>query len=111
MQDPTPLNTIIDAYSKMAKKARQKRAPGDPWPVIIVDEANALQEWEDAKSLKALLKFFVYLTKEEQLAHVVLATSDTFLVEWLQSGVMLCDCHFRQHGSSHAVPPRNAQVR
>ena len=86
MQEPTPLQVIIGAYSKLVKEAKQKRSPGDPWPVIIVDEANALQEWEDAKSLKALLKFFVYLTKEEQLAHVVLATSDTFLVEWLESG-------------------------
>jgi ATPase domain predominantly from Archaea len=86
MQEPTPLNTIIEAYSKMAKEVKQKRAPGDPWPVIIIDEANALQEWEDAKSLKALLAFFVYLTKQEQLAHVVLATSDTFLAEWLESG-------------------------
>ena len=95
LQEPTPLNTIIEAYSKMANEAKQKRAPGDPWPVIIVDEANALQEWEDAKSLKALLKLFVYLTKQEQLAHVVLATSDTFLVEWLESGVLLSvDCLF-----------------
>ena len=111
MQEPTPLNTIIEAYSKMAKEAKQKRAPGDPWPVIIIDEANRLTAWKDEESLEQLLAFFVYLTKQEQLAHVVLATSDTFLVEWLQSGVMLCDCHFRQHGSSHAVPPRNAQVR
>ena len=96
LNKPTPLNTIIEAYSKFAKEAKQKRAPGDPWPVIIIDEANALQEWEDAKSLKALLKFFVYLTKEEQLAHVVLATSDTFLVEWLESGVSLSDCLFRR---------------
>ena len=30
----------------------------------------------------------MYLTKEEQAAHVVLATGDTFLVEWLESGVL-----------------------
>ena len=87
MQEPTPLNTIIDAYSKMAKEAKQKRAPGDQWPVIIIDEANRLTAWKDEESLEQLLAFFVYLTKEEQLAHVVLATSDTFLVEWLQSGM------------------------
>ena len=101
LQEPTPLNTIIEAYSKMANEAKQKRAPGDPWPVIIVDEANALQEWEDAKSLKALLKFFVYLTKEEQLAHVVLATSDTFLVEWLQSGMSRTCFSFPSNCFSH----------
>jgi len=86
MQEPTPLNTIIEAYSKMAKEAKQKRAPGDPWPVIIVDEANRLTAWKDKEALEQLLAFFVYLTKQEQLAHVVLATSDTFLAEWLQSG-------------------------
>jgi ATPase domain predominantly from Archaea len=110
-QEPTPLSTIMDAYSKFAKEAKQKRAPGDPWPVIIIDEANRLTAWKDKESLEQLLAFFVYLTKQEQLAHVVLATSDTFLVEWLESGVLLSDSLFRRHSSSHAVPPRNAQVR
>ena len=96
MQEPTPLNTIIEAYSKMAKEAKQKRAPGDPWPVIIIDEANRLTAWKDKESLEQLLAFFVYLTKEEQLAHVVLATSDTFLTQWLESGVLLCDSLFRR---------------
>ena len=82
-KDPrTALQTIIAAYLKLVKDAKQKRKGGDPWPVIIVDEANALMEWEDTKSLNALLKFFVYITKEEQLAHVILATSDTFLTQW-----------------------------
>ena len=83
---PTPLQVIIGAYSKLVKEAKQKRSPGDPWPVIIIDEANRLTAWKDKESLEQLLAFFVYLTKQEQLAHVVLATSDTFLVEWLESG-------------------------
>ena len=95
-QEATPLNTIIDAYSKFAKEAKQKRAPGDPRPVIIIDEANRLTAWKDKESLEQLLAFFVYLTKQEQLAHVVLATSDTFLVEWLESGVLLSDSLFRR---------------
>jgi hypothetical protein len=99
MQEPTPLNTIIEAYSKMAKEAKQKRAPGDPWPVIIIDEAIALQNWEDADSLEQLLAFFVYLTKEEQLAHVVLAAGDTFLVEWLESGA----CSLRASSGTRPV--------
>ena len=95
-QEATPLNTIIEAYSKFAREAKQKRAPGDPWPVFIIDEANRLTAWKDKESLEQLLAFFVYLTKQEQLAHVVLATSDTFLVEWLESGVLLSvDCLFR----------------
>ena len=92
---PTPLQVIIGAYSRLAKEAKQKRAPGDPWPVILIDEANRLTAWKDEESLEQLLAFFVYLTKQEQLAHVVLATSDTFLMEWLESGVLLSDCLFR----------------
>jgi hypothetical protein len=68
-EDPTPLQTITAAYLKLAKEAKERRKPDDPWPVIIIDEANALSEWEDKKSLLALLKFFVFLTKEMQLAH------------------------------------------
>ena len=86
-KDPqTALRTITDAYLKLVKDAKQKRKEGDPWPVIIIDEANALMEWKDTETLSALLKFFVYLTKQEQLAHVILATSDTFLTQWLESG-------------------------
>jgi hypothetical protein len=68
-EDPTALQTITTAYLKLSIKAKERRKPGDPWPVIIIDEANALSEWEDKRSLFALLKFFVYLTKEMQLAH------------------------------------------
>jgi hypothetical protein len=82
----TALRTITDAYLKLVKDAKKKRKEGDPWPVIVIDEANALMEWKDAETLSALLKFFVYLTKQEQLAHVILATSDTFLTQWLESG-------------------------
>ena len=82
----TALRTITDAYLKLVKDAKKKRKEGDPWPVIIIDEANALMEWKDTETLSALLKFFVYLTKQEQLAHVILATSDTFLTQWLESG-------------------------
>ena len=96
LKDPTPLQVIMDAYVKLVKEAKQKRSPGDPWPVIIIDEANRLTAWKDKESLEQLLAFFVYLTKQEQLAHVVLATSDTFLVEWLESGVSLSDRLFRR---------------
>jgi hypothetical protein len=86
--DPhTALQTIIDAYLKLVQDAKKKRKEGDPWPVIIIDEANSLMEWKDTETLSALLKFFVYLTKEARLAHVILATSDTFLMQWLDSGV------------------------
>ena len=82
----TALRTITDAYLKLVKDAKKKRKEGDPWPVFIIDEANALMKWKDEDSLHSLLAFFVYLTKQEQLAHVILATSDTFLTQWLESG-------------------------
>ena len=106
-EDPSPMQTITMAYLKLATDAKERRKSGDPWPVIIIDEANALSEWEDKRPLLALLRFFVFLTKQKQLAHgeragllvpsrvrvkphaclaVVLATSDTFLLNWLESG-------------------------
>jgi hypothetical protein len=67
------------------------RKADDPWwPVIIIaDETNAPMGWKDKESLEQLLAFFVYLTKQEQLAHVILATSDTFLTQWLDVGAPL----------------------
>ena len=59
-KDPrTALQTIMDAYLKLVKDAKQKRKDGDPWPVIVIDEANALMEWEDKKTLTALLAFCI----------------------------------------------------
>lgn len=76
------LQIVMDAYSKLA----QLRKPGQPFPVIIIDAANVLAKWGDTAWLKALLRFFVRITKQEGLAHVVLATSDTFLTQWLERG-------------------------
>jgi hypothetical protein len=90
LKDPrTAFQTITDAYVKLVKGAKENRKADDPWPVIIIDEANALMEWKEPETLSALLKFFVYLTKQEQLAHVILATSDTFLTQWLDLGAPL----------------------
>ena len=87
LKDPqTALQTTIDAYLKLVMDAKRSRKADDPWPVIIIDEANALKKWKDKDSLEQLLAFFVYLTKEEQLAHVILATSDTSLTQWLDLG-------------------------
>jgi hypothetical protein len=86
LQGKSALQIITDAYLKLARDAKQKRKEGDPWPVIIIDEANRLVKWKDEESLDSLLAFFVYITKQEQLAHVILATSDTFLTQWLETG-------------------------
>lgn len=107
VKDVSPLQTITPAYLKLANEAKDRRKPGDPWPVIIIDEANRLSRWKDNEALEQLLAFFVYLTKEAQLAHgepsrlaealarnvltrasiaVILASSDTFHVQWLEKG-------------------------
>jgi len=101
LKDPrSSFQTITDAYLTLVKDAKKKRKEGDPWPVIIIDEANALMEWKDTDTLSALLKFFVYLTKQEQLAHVILATSDTFLTQWLESGAPTsCRCGAVQYSN------------
>ena len=48
---------------------------GPVLPTIIIDEANQLQQWKktETNQLDALLRYFVLVTKEAKLAHVVLA--------------------------------------
>ncbi|KAL4515215.1 hypothetical protein Ndes2526B_g09582 [Nannochloris sp. 'desiccata'] len=61
--------------------------PGQKKPAIVIDEVNALILWKrkDAVALKQLLDFIKRSCKEEHLAHVILATSEVFLVSWLES--------------------------
>ena len=59
-QDQT-MNDIIEVYNKMLATAM---ASGSSWPIICIDEANVLTEWQDCpqerkEALKALLRFFV----------------------------------------------------
>jgi hypothetical protein len=55
------------------------------------DEANELMAWreEDQAALRALLSFFILVTKQQKRAHVVLATSDPFFTSWLSNRVLL----------------------
>lgn len=69
LKDPSPLQTITEAYIQLANEAKKRRRPDDPWPVIIIDEANRLSSWKDKETLEQLLTFFVFLSKQEQLAH------------------------------------------
>lgn len=61
-------------------------------PVIIIDFVEVLmEEWHDDpghKQLHRLLDFFVSTTKK-QLAHIVLASAEPFVVEFLQYGKLL----------------------
>ncbi|DBA72613.1 TPA: hypothetical protein ACH3X2_010361 [Trebouxia sp. C0005] len=62
---------------------------GPVLPTIIIDEASQLQQWKESENnqLDALLRFFVLVTKEAKLAHVVLATSESFFEYWLSERV------------------------
>jgi hypothetical protein len=66
----------------------QPKTAEDPWPVIIVDEANELMSWQDAHptDLKNLLSFFVSVSKQSGQCHVVLATSEYGFLDWLSQG-------------------------
>ncbi|KAL4518707.1 hypothetical protein Ndes2437B_g00790 [Nannochloris sp. 'desiccata'] len=57
------------------------------YPVIIIDEANKLMSWKEPDplqpELQRLLDFLIGISKQKLLAHVILATSDYFLANWL----------------------------
>lgn len=55
---------------------------------MVIDEANVLTEWqyssiEQQQALKALLRFFIRTSKQENLGHVILPTSDYAFIKWL----------------------------
>ena len=97
LSEPTDLQSIIEAFMQLIKDAKERRTYGDKLPVLIVDEANDLISWEKEHEveLRHLLKFFVLATKEANLAHVVLISSDTFLPQWLHK--CACVCVFALH--------------
>ncbi|KAG7670045.1 hypothetical protein KSW81_008183 [Nannochloris sp. 'desiccata'] len=56
-------------------------------PVIIIDESNKLMRWSDdpgRKQLRNLLDFFVKTTKEDHLGHFMLASSESFVIDFLE---------------------------
>ncbi|KAL4514591.1 hypothetical protein Ndes2526B_g04053 [Nannochloris sp. 'desiccata'] len=64
-------------------------------PVIIIDEANKLMSWKEPDplqpELQRLLDFLIGISKQKRLAHVILATSDYFLANWLTQAGMTED--------------------
>ncbi|KAK9820192.1 hypothetical protein WJX72_007329 [[Myrmecia] bisecta] len=79
----TPLARILTAFNKAL--AAKKPNP----PAIIIDEANKFTSWSTdyPKELDSLLSFFVAVTKQENLTHVLLLTSDYGYVNWLEQGI------------------------
>ncbi|KAL4521200.1 hypothetical protein Ndes2437A_g05135 [Nannochloris sp. 'desiccata'] len=61
--------------------------PPPPKPVIVIDEANMLMKWKEPgpaePQLESLLAFLVAMSKQNNLVHVYLATSNYFLANWL----------------------------
>ena len=62
------LNDVIGVYDEMLALYKSDRAASDSWPVICIDEANVLTQWqqgslEKRESLSALLRFFVMVCK------------------------------------------------
>ena len=82
-----PMESIIDSLTTFFEATR----PLPYKPVIIIDEANVMMDWHDdpgRTQLKALLRFFVKTSKEDHLAHVVLASSESFVIDFLETGKM-----------------------
>ncbi|KAG7674485.1 hypothetical protein KSW81_000139 [Nannochloris sp. 'desiccata'] len=81
--DKAPMASIIASLTTFLEAVR----PLPYKPVIIIDEANVLMRWGDDpghKQLKALLDFFVRTTKQEHLGHFVLASSESFVIDFLE---------------------------
>ncbi|PNH08579.1 hypothetical protein TSOC_004833 [Tetrabaena socialis] len=86
---------VINVYREIFEEHKKK---GGPLPVLVIDEANSLTEWSPAHAgaRTSLLRFFVAATKENQQAHVILATSSFAFLDWLQREVntSFLDVHF-----------------
>ncbi|KAG7674196.1 hypothetical protein KSW81_006024 [Nannochloris sp. 'desiccata'] len=81
--DTAPMESIIASLTKFLEAVR----PMPYKPVIIIDEANVMMDWHDDPGhtqLKALLRFFVATTKEDHLGHFVLASSESFVIDFLE---------------------------
>ncbi|KAL4551262.1 hypothetical protein Ndes2526B_g05561 [Nannochloris sp. 'desiccata'] len=70
------LEKLFEDLKKLPKK-----------PVIVLDEANKIMKWRESDpsnpQLEALFDFLIQVSKQLNLVHVILATSDYFLVGWL----------------------------
>lgn len=69
-------------------EAWQPKTADDPWPVIIVDQANELMSWQRdrPRDVSNLLNFLIQISKQKQQCHVVLASSEPGFMDWLSQG-------------------------
>jgi hypothetical protein len=78
-------NKSLDPFVVM-KKELQKIVTKNKCPIIIIDELQALEDIYlngQRELLKELFNFFVALTKESHLCHVLIASSDGFFLNKL----------------------------
>lgn len=87
-----PLQDVIDVYMALINLWKQRQLDGSledtTPPLLVLDEANKLMMWGDEhqKDRVELMDFFVKITKEKKLCHVVLATSEYAFQGWLSDG-------------------------
>ncbi|KAL4552341.1 hypothetical protein Ndes2526B_g06558 [Nannochloris sp. 'desiccata'] len=83
-------------------------------PVIVIDEANNLMDWKELDpaepQLESLLAFLVAISKQLNLVHVVLATSDYFLASWLK-GKGLGGKYFEINAGGRSAAEQGGYVR
>jgi Cdc6-like AAA superfamily ATPase len=104
------LTGVIEAYTRMLRQCEEQRKEGTPSPpvpsppVIVIDEANVLMNWDASSKgdLETLIRFFVHMTKESRRCHVLLATSDSTFLVWLEQ------CEWLAAGSRGAILSHNA---
>lgn len=76
------LQTLYELIRIMHRPTERK-----PYPVLILDEANLLMDWTGTfdTELTILLNCLVALCKQDQLCHIILATSsETGFQDWLK---------------------------
>ncbi|KPA08863.1 ATP-binding protein [Candidatus Magnetomorum sp. HK-1] len=75
-------NKTIDPFVVMHRELK-KISKKEKRPIIIIDELQALEDIYmngQRQLLKELFNFFVALTKESHLCHVIIATSDAYFM-------------------------------
>lgn len=105
LHSPT-LAATLDAFARAATE----RSKCGQHAVIVVDEVSILTQWkpDDAVALAGLLDFFVYVARQERTAHVLLVTSESACLDWIQQGEHTCcllpHTHDAVGRSAHASP-------
>lgn len=70
------LDSVTSAYAKLVRLSLASRAPGEPWPVLVIDGAEALGddtawggEGAGAAASRSLLRFFEEISADAGAAH------------------------------------------